>query len=158
MTKKKRKSRKKSGLPDLASLALGLAVVLVAAFLISFARGLGWPDWTGTDPASDTADARARLDEERRGRINVLNATDRNGLAADVTDRLRDAGFDVVHYGNADDTDPDSSVVIDRIGDDAIARAVAGELGIDRITTDVDSTLYLDATVVLGVDFQLRGR
>jgi hypothetical protein len=48
--------------------------------------------------------------------------------------------------------------VIDRIGNPDIARAVANELGIERIRTAVDSTLYLDATVILGVDFELRRR
>lgn len=142
---------------DPRNLVLAVALLLVGAFVISFARGLRWSVRTAdASPAGNTA-VTAAPDEERRGRIDVRNATTTSGLAADVTDRLRAAGFDVVHYGNAD-TVPDSSAVIDRIGNPDIARAVADALGINRIRTAVDSTLYLDATVILGIDFQLPGR
>jgi hypothetical protein len=142
---------------DGRSVVLIGVLLLVGAFVVSFARGLGWPSGSGDDsPAGNTA-APTSIDEEKRGRIDVRNATTRAGLAADVTDRLRDAGFDVVHYGNAENG-PDSSAVIDRVGDPAVARAVADALGIERILTEVDSSLYLDATVILGVDFELRRR
>ncbi|HUF69306.1 MAG TPA: LytR C-terminal domain-containing protein [Longimicrobiales bacterium] len=142
---------------DPRNLVLAAALLLVTAFVISFARGLHWSVRTAdVSPTGNTA-VTAAPDEERRGRVDVRNATTTSGLAADVTDRLRAAGFDVVHYGNAD-TVPDSSAVIDRIGNPAIARAVADALGINRIRTAVDSTLYLDATVILGIDFQLPGR
>jgi hypothetical protein len=142
---------------DPRNLVLAAALLLVGAFVISFAHGLRWSVGTAdASPAGNTAVTAAPY-EERRGRIDVRNATSTSGLAADVTDRLRAAGFDVVHYGNAD-TVPDSSAVIDRIGDPDIARAVADALGINRIRTAVDSTLYLDATVILGIDFQLPGR
>jgi hypothetical protein len=142
---------------DPRNLVLAVALLLVGAFVISFARGLRWSVRTAdASPAGNTAVTAAPY-EERRGRVDVRNATATSGLAADVTDRLRAAGFDVVHYGNAD-TVPDSSAVIDRIGNPDIARAVADALGINRIRTAVDSTLYLDATVILGIDFQLPGR
>jgi hypothetical protein len=142
---------------DPRNLVLAAALLLVGAFVISFARGLRWSVRTAdASPAGNTAVTAAPY-EERRGRVDVRNATATSGLAADVTDRLRAAGFDVVHYGNAD-TVPDSSAVIDRIGNPDIARAVADALGINRIRTAVDSTLYLDATVILGIDFQLPGR
>jgi hypothetical protein len=142
---------------DPRNLVLAAALLLAGAFVISFARGLRWSVRSAdASPAGNTA-ATATPFEERRGRVDVLNATATSGLAADVTDRLRAAGFDVVHYGNAD-TVPDSSAVIDRIGNPDIARAVADALGIDRIRTAVDSTLYLDATVILGIDFQLPER
>jgi hypothetical protein len=142
---------------DPRNLVLAAALLLVGAFVISFARGLRWSVRTAdASPAGNTAVTAAPY-EERRGRVDVRNATTTSGLAADVTDRLRAAGFDVVHYGNAD-TVPDSSAVIDRIGNPDIARAVADALGIKRIRIAVDSTLYLDATVILGIDFQLPGR
>jgi hypothetical protein len=142
---------------DPRNLVLAAVLLLVGAFVISFARGLRWSGRSAdASPAGNTAVTAAPF-EEPRGRVDVRNATATSGLAADVTDRLRAAGFDVVHYGNAD-TVPDSSAVIDRIGNPDIARAVADALGINRIRTAVDSTLYLDATVILGIDFQLPGR
>jgi hypothetical protein len=141
---------------EVRSVLLIGALVLVAAFFVSFLRGVGWP--SGSDADSGSTEASTVVPEEdRRGRVEVLNATTRPGLAADVTDRLRDAGFDVVHFGNAE-TVPDSSAVVDRIGNPDIVREVAGELGIERIRTNVDSTLYLDVTVILGIDFEPRRR
>jgi len=138
-------------------IALVAALLLAGAFAVSFARGLGWPGASATSEAAANDAAVPDLVEERRGRLDVLNATTRAGLAAEVMDRLKDSGWDVVSYGNAE-TVPDSSAVIDRIGNPAIARAVADELGIGRVLTAVDSSLYLDATVVLGVDFELKKR
>jgi hypothetical protein len=65
----------------------------------------------------------------------------------------RGVGFDVVFFGNAGRFDHVRSVVLDRTGDPARARAVAAALGIDSIATPLDSTLFLDATVVLGADW-----
>lgn len=142
---------------DGRTIALVGALLLVAAFMLSFVRGLAWPAGTGGDEPAGNAGTSLHPDEDRRGRIDVRNATTRPGLAADVTGRLRDAGFDVVYFGNADVV-PDSSAVIDNIGNPSIARAVADELGIRRVLTRVDSTLYLDATVILGVDFEAGRR
>jgi hypothetical protein len=142
---------------DPRSVVLIVALLVVTAFVLSFVRGLGWPAGAEEDTPAGNTPAIINTEVERRGRIDVRNATTRQGLAAAVTDRLRDAGFDVVYYGNAE-TVPDSSVIIDHIGDPDIARAVGDALGIERLRTAIDSTLYLDATVILGVDFELPGR
>ena len=134
------------------SVALVAALLLVGAFLVSFARGIVWPGARASAPAEDTEEAVVDPGTIRRGRIDVRNASDVPGVARDVMARLRDAGFDVVNYGNAEKT-PDSSAVIDRVGGGAVAKAVAAELGIERITTQIDSTLFIDATVILGVDW-----
>jgi hypothetical protein len=134
--------------------AIGAAVVLIAcaAFVASFAFGLRaggraetrMPDRTGTvaDPAL------------RSGRVEVLNASGRGGVARATTLRLREAGYDVVFFGNASAALGDSTIVISRVADDAVARAVARSLEIARVTTLRDSALFLDATVVLGRDWQ----
>jgi len=134
------------------SIALGAALLLVAAFVVSFARGIGRPGTRSAAQVEETAASVVDPGEVQRGRIDVRNASNVPGVARDVMARLRDAGFDVVNFGNADLV-PDSSAVIDHVGDAVVAKAVAAELGIDRITTRVDSTLFLDATVILGVDW-----
>jgi hypothetical protein len=125
-------------------------VLAVTAFVASFALGLrgGAPA-----PRAVTADRPALTVPAHAGRVEVLNASGRSGLARAVTGQLRDAGFDVVFFGNASGFDPDSSLVLDRTGDDAVARAVARRLGIGIIRTARDTSLYLDATVVLGRDY-----
>ncbi|CAN5837136.1 LytR C-terminal domain-containing protein [soil metagenome] len=86
-------------------------------------------------------------------RVEVLNASGVSGLARRGTETLRSRGFDVVYYGNASGFSPESSVVIDRVGNVAAADSVAGALGLQSVRIEPDSTLYLDVTVVLGRDW-----
>lgn len=139
------------------SVALVAALLLVGAFVVSFARGVGRPGVRVAAPAEDMTDAVVDPGTVQRGRVDVRNASNVPGVAREVMARLRDAGFDVVNFGNADHV-PDSSSVIDHVGGAAVAKAVAAELGIEKITTRIDSTLFLDATVILGVDWNQRRR
>ena len=77
-----------------------------------------------------------------------------NGIAQRFTEVLSALRFDVPEYGTETRLEPFSKVV-DRIGDPVSARKIAYALGIDpeRIETDIDSTLYLRATVLIGEDY-----
>lgn len=136
--------------PRLELAGAGFALLVCIAFIASFAFGLGRP--RDAEPALDTElpviDAPVRA-----GRVEVLNGSGRSGLARAVTGRLRTAGFDVVYFGNASESARDSTAVIARVPDDAVARAVAEQLGVARVLTEPDSTLYLEATVLIGVDW-----
>jgi hypothetical protein len=88
-----------------------------------------------------------------RVRVQVLNASGRPGLAREATRVLRDRGFDVKEFGNGKGFPPDSSVVLDRVGNVAVARQVADAVGIRRVAARPDANLYLDVTVVLGKDW-----
>jgi hypothetical protein len=129
------------------------ALLICAAFVASFAFGLGRSGTRDAGPALEPAlnisDAPAAA-----GRVEVLNGSGRGGIARAVTHELRTAGYDVVYFGNAPASAGDSSVVIDRSGDDAIARAVAQHLGIASVRAEPDSTLFLEATVILGRDWR----
>ena len=92
-----------------------------------------------------------------RVRVEVLNAGGVGGAAQAATDELRDAGFDVVYFGNADQFGRDSSVVLDRVGETESARNVADALGIRNVRSLPDSNLYLDVSVWLGRDWAPRG-
>jgi len=74
-------------------------------------------------------------------------------MARAATDQLRDLGFDVVYFGNADDFDRTSTVVVDRVGRLDKASAVAAALGTSAVESDPDEELYLDVTVLLGADW-----
>ncbi len=91
-------------------------------------------------------------------RVEVLNGAGVPGLAREVTDFLRGAGFDVVFYGNAGSLARDSTTVLDRAGNPEAAARVAAALGIDRFEGAVDTSLYLEATVVLAADWEEVGR
>lgn len=127
--------------------ALFLVVGLVSAFLVSVVARVVDDDALAGAPA-----ARA-IGDPGQIRVEVLNGAGRSGLARDVTHRLRGEGFDVVFFGNAATFDRGRSVVLDRVGDPARARAVAAALGIDSVAARPDSTLLLDVSVVLGDDW-----
>lgn len=133
---------------------LALTLVAVGAFVVSFVRGM-------LHDAGPAAAEPAVLNQvvpeppgEPRGRVEVLNASRRRGIARLATDELRNAGFDVVFFGNAPASAGDSSVVLDRTGNDAVARAVAQRLGISAVRTQKDTSLFVDATVIVGVDWR----
>ncbi|MBM4185047.1 MAG: LytR family transcriptional regulator [Gemmatimonadetes bacterium] len=91
-----------------------------------------------------------------RVRVEVLNAGGVAGLAREVTNQLRDDGFDVVQFGNAGSFDRDSTVVIDRVGRESLAEGVANALGIRNVLSQPDPNLFVDVTVLLGRDWAER--
>jgi hypothetical protein len=134
--------------------ALGAAMLLVAAFAVSFVSGLFRGEASSAAPPSVvTRDAAPEPAAGVKGRVEVLNAARRAGLARRATEALRAAGFDVVYFGNAPASAPDSSVVIDRVGAPEVARAAAAALGIATVRSEPDSALLVDATVLVGVDW-----
>lgn len=88
-----------------------------------------------------------------RIKVEVLNATSVRGLARRATFALRDAGFDVVSYGNDPDL-RDSTLVLVRSGKTDWAERLARVLGGARVESRPDSSRYLDITVLLGTDWR----
>lgn len=89
-----------------------------------------------------------------RVRVEVYNAGGVTGMAHAATERLRDVGFDVVTFGNAEAFDPERpSEVIDRVRRPDLAGAVAAALRIDNVQSDPDPNLFVDVTVVVGRDW-----
>ena len=90
--------------------------------------------------------------------IEVLNATGKDGLAREMTEYLREMGFDVM---NTDDL-PDKvilekTVIKDRIGNLDASQQVALAVGLpaSRISEDIKIEYFLDATIIIGNDFGL---
>lgn len=88
--------------------------------------------------------------------VEVRNACGVAGLAADATRYLRRHGFDVVEVGDYTSFDEEHSFVIDRVGDPASAAKVARAMGIpeERVIQEIRLDYYLDASVVLGLDYE----
>ncbi|HUF75162.1 MAG TPA: LytR C-terminal domain-containing protein [Longimicrobiales bacterium] len=121
------------------ALALGAAGALATGALVASRSGGG----AAFERAALSAPA-------ERVRVEVLNAGGVSGVARDATARLRDVGFDVVHFGNARAFDSESSVVIDRVGRPDLAEGVANVLGIGNVRAEPDPNLFVDVTVLLG--------
>src|SRR2546427_146220 len=84
-----------------------------------------------------------------------LDATDRAALAARV---LRQAGIDVVAFGNAPATlgTLDSTRIVMRRPAAGTGDRIRRALGVGRVVVQADSTRLLDASVLLGADFAPR--
>ena len=100
-----------------------------------------------TPPRNSTAAGLGRV------RVEVLNAGGREDMARLATDHLRDRGFDVVYFGNAETFGQDSTIVLDRAGRPRAAAAVGQALGTDWVESQPDANLYLDVTVLLGSEW-----
>ena len=107
-------------------------------------------------PEAGAAEGEPSFAPAERVRVEVRNAGGVSGAAGDATDLLREHGFDVVQYGNASSFDRDTTVVVDRVGREDLAEAVANALGIRNVLVEPDSTLFVDVTVLLGRDWVVR--
>lgn len=88
--------------------------------------------------------------------LQVLNGCGVSGLANRFTSVLRRSGFDVVETGNFDNFDMQQTIVISRTFNTDNAKRVAEALGIEEknILIEASEDFYLDATVVIGSDYQ----
>jgi len=123
------------------------AVLIAGAFFVSFILGL-----RSDAPVPDAVRERDIPGLFSGKRVEVLNASAKPGLARQATQLLRDAGFDVVYFGNATSTSR-TSVVLDRVGKLEVAQGAGRTLGISSVATEKDSTRMVEASVVLGSDW-----
>ncbi|CAN5838712.1 MAG: LytR C-terminal domain-containing protein [Gemmatimonadetes bacterium] len=131
----------------LEGVALAFTLVLVAIGFGSLVAGLGGSQEVRPPTPGESANA-------PHVRVEVLNAANVPGLAREGTRRLREAGFDVVYFGNAGGEPQGESVVLDRAGELETARQVARVLGIAQVRSAPNKELYLDVSVLLGRDWR----
>jgi len=133
------------------------AGVLLGSFLLEWrGRTLQTPEHTSQLerlPSTLSPESLAR-----RISVEVLNGAGESRAAAQVTEALRDAGFDVKTFGNASSFEYDSTLVIDRSNRAGAARSVADALGVSEVRSEPRPDLYLDATIILGHDWRRRLR
>jgi hypothetical protein len=84
--------------------------------------------------------------------VEVLNGTDRMGLARITTRVLRRAGYDVVLFKNAPEP-TDSTDILVRRGALATGERIRSELGVGRVRLAPDTLLRVDVSVILGSDY-----
>lgn len=107
-----------------------------------------------------------RIQSERAGeqselisdviQLEVLNGCGVAGVASSFTTTLRKNGFDVVESGNFENYTMEKTTIISRTFNKENAKRVADALGIDysQIIVEASENYYLDATVVIGADYQ----
>lgn len=135
---------------------LGLLILILGGTGVWL--GAGWLDEVPDEPLRTLAPA-AQEEAARevaiprpgaRIRVEVLNAGGVRGAAAQVRDHLREAGFDVVYFGNAPSFGDGPSRVLLRAGPRSQADAVAEALGLAEVEVREDPSLLVDITVLVG--------
>ncbi|MCB1178692.1 MAG: LytR C-terminal domain-containing protein, partial [Leptospiraceae bacterium] len=91
-------------------------------------------------------------------RSEILNSTDKNGLAKSVKSILNEKRIKVLTVGNGWNSNEKFSVVIDRSGNSEFSYKIANILGIKKVRHIIDKELGLDTTVLLGEDFEIKPR
>jgi hypothetical protein len=89
-------------------------------------------------------------------RVEVLNGSGVFRAGQRAAELLREGGFDVVDIRNADRSDYQETLVLDRVGVSRHAKAVARELGVRSTTQQKNEDLLLEVTVILGRDVALE--
>jgi len=135
---------------------LAIAAGLVAAVIGGTATWAAMGRGTAGDPKPATSLSvfrpEVRAPQGTRIRVQVLNATRTRGLARRATRYLRDRGFDVVEVGTAAEQ-RDSTLVLDRSGHPEWSAPV-GRLFNAPVEARLDSSRYLDVTVLLGASWR----
>jgi hypothetical protein len=142
-----RKSRARGVLLNLTSLILGVVI------LVFVASGL---DKGCTDPVDPM---RGSSPSDLIGdyiQVEVLNGCGESGLASTMTDYLRARRFDVVKNGNHTTFDVPETRVLNRVKNPRAAHEVARALGLAEtsIIEQLDSGLYVEASVLIGCDYE----
>ena len=139
----------------MSGLLRGVVLAVVFTVVGAFAASI-WLEIQRESP--ETTDSAPGVWEGKRIRVEVLNGGGRQGVANTATERLRELLFDVVHYGNLETFETDTSVVIARTNEIEPALRAADALGIVKVVREPDPSLYLDVTVVLGGDWVDAGQ
>ena len=135
-----------------------------------------FPHWDGNlikEIVRQTLGALVQPTEDTRGdrifTVEVMNGTTVSGLAGRTAELLRGFGYDVIATGNADHSDYDRTIIIDRSGLEDLVTAFAGVIRCtniryetpiyDEAEMEINIQNYnyeADLTLILGKDFNGR--
>lgn len=138
---KKTRSVLKAGLNVLIVCMLGAVCYFSYAFLAK----------SPAVPPPETAPARpAKVIQ-----LDVLNGCGAKGAGVKFTSFLRTNGFDVVELKNYKTFNVAQTLVVDRVGDLALARRVAAALGVveKNVVQQINQDYFVDVSVIIGADY-----
>lgn len=106
--------------------------------------------------------------QERIYALEILNGTKKQGLASKTSELYQSFGYDVIAVRNADTSEYEETVLIDRIGNEAVSKSIAQVIQCENIQTastelsgEDDTGSFgmeatVDFTIILGKDFDGR--
>lgn len=137
------------------SAALWLAVLLIALVVGVMIYFLALRLFISEPIEANVPESSEKLVKEEAIQAEILNGCGVQGIAIDARNYLRSRGFDIIETKNYNKV-IEKSIIIDRVGDYESAKKLALAIGISDtlITKQIDSTLFLRASIVLGKDFK----
>lgn len=119
------------------------------------------------EAVKQTTNMLVSTDGSLTGRVYILeiqNGTTVQGLARNTSILFQNASYDVLSAVNADRNDYEETVIIDRIGNEEVAKMVGEfihctniiEAGSDLEVNDLTTEANVDFTIILGKDFNGR--
>jgi hypothetical protein len=88
-------------------------------------------------------------------RVEVLNGCGVDNLAYKVALHLREKGFDVVEIANVEETNVERTIIIERVDKGMRnARVLARVIHCTNMQAMIDSTLFLEVSLLLGRDYE----
>lgn len=162
-SKRKRKSSGSSATTWAVNIVIAVLTVVVVSFVYSSIRRIQVNDHAVDLSLEESIEKYEKTLAEQLYEqkefpdvwVEVLNGNGVPGVAAEYTEFLREEGFDVQNTENADNFSYENTLVIARSENRQKAYAVARALLIDtsRVQSNIDPSLQLDVTVILGDDY-----
>ncbi|MCK4715256.1 MAG: LytR C-terminal domain-containing protein [Candidatus Marinimicrobia bacterium] len=153
------KKRKKTNIrnPDIQKWFLNLAIFSLSIVIVGFIFSMGKRLVQNPDKVvlSQVNEVIPNTVPYQGIVIEVLNGCGVPGLAQKFTNFLRSEGFDVMYTGNADRIDYPNTQLIERVDDSEKTNEVNDVLMLhpQRLSSDLDPSLHVDLTLILGKDY-----
>lgn len=128
-------------------LNISLFIIVFLLFIISYSVYLKI-----TSPKeNESSDVTGRIIQ-----VRVLNGTQIDGLAREVSNYLRTKNLDVLYQGNYSDRNLKNTFIIDHTGDKTIVKRIIRIIGIspDQVVQEIQENSLADITIVLGEDYR----
>jgi hypothetical protein len=156
MKKKVRKNPKNELPPDIKKSTVNIFINTIIFLLLGIIIVMSWSvyeKFNRTEEHTIIPDQNEKPSEIIQ--VEVLNGCGVTGVADRFTDFLRSEKFDVVKTDNYVNYDIEETLVIDRIGNLANAKLVAGALGMSpaKAFKQLNSDYFVDVTVIIGKDY-----
>lgn len=139
----------------MSKLLVNIAIAIVGIVVIIL--GYSFVTRLMSDETESSGDVAVAMEEVKPNsiQINILNSTAQSGLADKARLYMRQHSFDVVEIGNHSPVQ-EVSQVIDRVGDIEAAKMTARAIGISDslVSSKIDSSLFIKATIILGNDYK----
>lgn len=139
----------------MSKLLVNIAIAIVGIVVIIL--GYSFVTRLMSDETESSGDVAVAMEEVKPNsiQINILNSTAQSGLADKARLYMRQRSFDVVEIGNYSPVQ-EASQVIDRVGDIEAAKMTARAIGISDslVSSKIDSSLFIKATIILGNDYK----